>query len=117
MKKYLRLFLIIITTLSFWACNNSSSDKVENTTKETNDEMQDTIVNKIDVEDVVFNEDYIMNIENVYNGEVVNDLIVTHYKYDPDVEFSFLLNGEFVAKGEIMIDEMWDELAIQFDKD
>ncbi len=116
MKKHLRWCLIIITIIFVGACSNASADKEKNSTSENKDQAQDSIVQNTDVAEVVFNDDYIMNIEKVYNGEVVNDLIVSSYKYEPNIEFSFMLNGEFIADGEIMIDEMWGELAIVFDK-
>ncbi|MDD2386928.1 MAG: hypothetical protein PHP52_09125 [Bacteroidales bacterium] len=122
MKTYSKLFLIIITTISFGACNNVSTNKEKNTTNKYKNAPQDTIVDKSDIADVVFSETYILKIENIYNGEVVNDLIITSYRYDTidnpdaDAEFNFVLKGEIISDGEIMIDEMGGELAIQFDK-
>ena len=107
MKKVLNLTMVALLVLFLFACTSNTSTKTEDeiTTETTTDE------DNVDPEETT----NVLILEDLKNGDVFNELTVKDYEFNEGGYFDFYLDGEFVITGEVMIDEMWGEYAIQID--
>ncbi len=96
------------------SCNNNGNNKAEEKTIETKDVESKENVDKC--AEIDFDKEQILVLSELKDGEVYNNLTVADYQYTPNDSFNFTLEGEFEISGDIMIDEMWSELSIQFDE-
>ncbi len=103
MKKTLNLTMVALLSLFLFACTGNTTnedEKQDETTTDNNNVDQTTDV---------------LILEEMKNDDVFNGLKVIDFELVEGESFSFGLEGEFVVTGEIMIDEMWGEYAIQID--
>jgi hypothetical protein len=101
----------------FMSCTNNIKSESEDKSIEFKEEVttEDVEENSDKTRDV-FEADKILVLSELKDGEVYNNMTVADYKYTPNDSFNFTLEGEFEISGDIMIDEMWSELSIQFDE-
>lgn len=108
----LGIFLSILLILS---CSDNSNTSNNQSGK---NEITDSTQNEIEKNEVTsFNEEVVIRPNQIKNGNVFNNLTVEDYIFEKDRSFGFTLTGEFNVCGEVMIDEMWGELAIQLTED
>ncbi|MDD3686078.1 MAG: hypothetical protein PHE56_04855 [Bacteroidales bacterium] len=116
MKNLSVLYLaILFSTLLNLACSNSANTSSKD---EDNNKMSDSTQNDTDItQEESFKKEVIIRPDQIKNGNTFNNLTVENYIFEKDRSFGFTLKGEFKVCGEVMIDDMWGELAIQITED
>lgn len=112
MKNLLVNSLIILFSLGLvLSCSNNT-----NTSNNLDDKngSNDSTQNETEKS---YTEEVIIQPDKIKNGDIVNNLSVENYIFEKGSTFGFTLKGGFEVCGDIMIDEMWDELAIQINED
>ncbi len=112
MRKAIELVLFIVLIFSVISCNNAKENPDNKQTEKKDENQKEQIL-----EEGNFDEEPILELGKLQNGDIYNDLIIADYQYDPSNSFGFTLKGEFTISGQLMIDEMWGELSISFDEE
>lgn len=116
MKNLSVLYLaILFSTLLNLACSNSTNTSSKD---EDNNKMRDSTQNDTDkTQEESFKKEVIIRPDQIKNGNTFNNLTVENYIFEKGSSFGFTLKGGFDVCGEIMIDEMWSELALQINEE
>lgn len=117
MKRIIKLLLVFGLETIFISCNNETKNSNDEKQVVENEPQKEKTQEVTQEEKVSFDEEQILDLASLKDGEQYNDLTVSDYVYVQNDYFGFALKGEFTASGQLMIDEMWGELSFLFDEE